>query len=384
MPTLVSVYDLVSDTSNVVRSLKARGFDDLTTYSPAPFDELEEAEDPTPSKVRILTLLGGLAGVVTGFGIQIWMSMDWPIKIAGKNFAAIPPMWIIGFELTILSRHPERSRLIGFLRARPGHWAEATAPRSPRREFGVEREERAAEVGLRGHNAKEVSFASATGRIERRMTPPPHSLTQTGCRGAGLGRVVSADEMAKKRSRLRGQSKHDGRTATTAGPGRLRDVLNAGDPTPAEQEALVRIALRLASLGGSESLDTNCTAITARPGGGDGPISAPNGLIAGSAPDRSGRRWASAPRRVPTATPIGRSAWPSRMPSYPAIPPDAPAGTSSTVSRTGRSGEADRVRCVLRRPNERIRTPFCAPVSHIRPRGHRGPASSPSSAASRA
>ena len=94
MATLVSVYELVSDTSNVVRSLKARGFDDLTTYAPAPFPELEEAEDPTPSKVRVLTLIGGLVGVVTGFGIQIWMSMDWPIKIAGKNFAAIPPMWI--------------------------------------------------------------------------------------------------------------------------------------------------------------------------------------------------------------------------------------------------------------------------------------------------
>ena len=102
MPTLVSVYDLVSDTSNVVRSLKARGFEDLTTYSPAPFDELEEAEDPRPSGVRAFTLIGGLIGVVTGFGIQIWMSMDWPIKIAGKNYAAIPPMWIIGFELTIL------------------------------------------------------------------------------------------------------------------------------------------------------------------------------------------------------------------------------------------------------------------------------------------
>jgi len=36
MATLVSVYDLVSDTSNVVRSLKARGFDDLTTYSLLP------------------------------------------------------------------------------------------------------------------------------------------------------------------------------------------------------------------------------------------------------------------------------------------------------------------------------------------------------------
>ena len=69
MATLVSVYELVSDTSNVVRSLKARGFDDLTTYSPAPFPELEEAEDPTPSKVRVLTLIGGLVGVSCGAAV---------------------------------------------------------------------------------------------------------------------------------------------------------------------------------------------------------------------------------------------------------------------------------------------------------------------------
>ena len=53
MATLVSVYELVSDTSNVVRSLKARGFDDLTTYSPAPFPELEEAEDPVAGSRRL-------------------------------------------------------------------------------------------------------------------------------------------------------------------------------------------------------------------------------------------------------------------------------------------------------------------------------------------
>ena len=164
MPTLVSVYDLVSDTSNVVRSLKARGFDDLTTYSPAPFEELEEAEDPTPSKVRILTLLGGLAGVVTGFGIQIWMSMDWPIKIAGKNFAAIPPMWIIGFELTILfGGILTVLGLIGFGGLYPRKLDEHYSPRFSAEEFGVvveceERDVAEVEALMRGHNAKEVTL----------------------------------------------------------------------------------------------------------------------------------------------------------------------------------------------------------------------------------
>ncbi len=164
MPTLVSVYDLVSDTSNVVRSLKARGFDDLTTYSPAPFTELEEAEDPRPSKVRIFTLLGGLVGVVTGFGIQIWMSMDWPIKIAGKNFAAIPPMWIIGFELTILfGGILTILGLVGLGGLYPRPLDEHYSPRFSAEEFGVvvkceDRDVAEVEALMRGNNAKEVTL----------------------------------------------------------------------------------------------------------------------------------------------------------------------------------------------------------------------------------
>ncbi len=102
MPTLVSVFDLPGDVVAAVTKLKKRGFDDLETYSPAPFPEIDDAVDPKPSLVRLFTLIGGLAGLVTGFWLQIWMSLDWPVKIAGKPFASIPPYVIIGFELTIL------------------------------------------------------------------------------------------------------------------------------------------------------------------------------------------------------------------------------------------------------------------------------------------
>ena len=102
MPTLVSAFDYPDQVVNAVRKLKGRGFTDLEVYSPAPFEEIDDAVDPKPSAVRIYTLVGGLVGVVTGFFIQIWMSWDWPIRIAGKPFASIPAYTIIGFELTIL------------------------------------------------------------------------------------------------------------------------------------------------------------------------------------------------------------------------------------------------------------------------------------------
>ena len=102
MPALLSIFDLPDDVVSAVTKLKKRGFDDIETYCPAPFPEIDDAVDERPSAVRLFTLIGGLTGVVTGFAMQIWMSLDWPVKVAGKPFASIPPYVIIGFEFTIL------------------------------------------------------------------------------------------------------------------------------------------------------------------------------------------------------------------------------------------------------------------------------------------
>lgn len=167
MATLVSVYDFPSDVATVVRKLKSRGFENLTTYAPAPFEEIEEAEDPSPSGVRAFTLIGGLVGVVTGFGIQIWMSMDWPIKIAGKNIASIPPMWIIGFELTILFGGVLTVIGLAILAGLyPRPLDEHYSPRFSANEFGVvvsceDRDVAEVESLMRGHNAKEVTLAAS-------------------------------------------------------------------------------------------------------------------------------------------------------------------------------------------------------------------------------
>ena len=91
MPTLLSIFDLPDDAATAITKLRGRGFDVLESYSPAPFEQIDEAMDERPSKVRIFTLVGGLTGVITGFLMQIWMSWEWPIKIAGKAYASIPP-----------------------------------------------------------------------------------------------------------------------------------------------------------------------------------------------------------------------------------------------------------------------------------------------------
>jgi hypothetical protein len=102
MPTLLGVFEKPICVADGSRRLRDRGYRDLEIYSPVPSHELDRALDEKPSRVRIFTLVGGLTGVTAGYAMTIWMALDWPIMIAGKPFASIPPYTIIAFELTIL------------------------------------------------------------------------------------------------------------------------------------------------------------------------------------------------------------------------------------------------------------------------------------------
>jgi hypothetical protein len=164
MPTLVSVFDMPDDTATAIRKLRGRGFDQIESYSPAPFEQIDEAMDDRPSKVRAFTLVGGLTGVVTGFAMQIWMSLEWPLKIAGKAYASIPPYVIIGFELTILFGGV--LTLVGLFlvgRLYPRPLDAAYSPRFSAEEFGVavtvsDRDVAEVDALLRSLSAKEVTL----------------------------------------------------------------------------------------------------------------------------------------------------------------------------------------------------------------------------------
>ncbi len=102
MPTLVGVFSQPLEVAELAKRLRDRGYTDLEIYSPVPSSELDEALDERPSRVRYFTLIGGLAGVVTGYVMTVLMSNDWPLPVGGKPIASYAPYTIIAFELTIL------------------------------------------------------------------------------------------------------------------------------------------------------------------------------------------------------------------------------------------------------------------------------------------
>jgi hypothetical protein len=101
---VLGVFAHVDTTLDAIRKLRAKGFSELTVYTPVPVEEIEEEiEKVRPlSNVRFFTLVGALTGTATGFFLTIWSSLKWELITGGKAPVSFPPFVIIAFELTIL------------------------------------------------------------------------------------------------------------------------------------------------------------------------------------------------------------------------------------------------------------------------------------------
>jgi hypothetical protein len=111
--SVLGVFAHVDTTVRALEELRARGYHDLTVYTPIPIHEIEEVleRDRPVSRVRIFTLLGGLTGIVSAFLITIWTSMVWGQVTGGKFMqlapggivgSSLPPFFIIAFEMMVL------------------------------------------------------------------------------------------------------------------------------------------------------------------------------------------------------------------------------------------------------------------------------------------
>ncbi len=102
--TVLGVFAHVDTTVRALEELRAKGYHDLTVYTPVPVHEIEDVleRDRPVSRVRLFTLIGGLTGTVSGFLLTIWSALLWELTTGGKPVVSIPPFVVIAFELTIL------------------------------------------------------------------------------------------------------------------------------------------------------------------------------------------------------------------------------------------------------------------------------------------
>jgi len=82
---------------------RAAGYEKVDAYSPFPVHELFDALDVHDRRVPLFVLLGGIGGMIAGFGLCYWVStIAYPLNIGGRPFNSWPAFIPVTFELTIL------------------------------------------------------------------------------------------------------------------------------------------------------------------------------------------------------------------------------------------------------------------------------------------
>lgn len=85
------------------RALREAGHAGLDVYSPYPLAGTAEALGLKPTRIPLVTLVGGLTGALTGYAIQAYTNaVDYPINVGGRPPHAAPMFVPITFELGVL------------------------------------------------------------------------------------------------------------------------------------------------------------------------------------------------------------------------------------------------------------------------------------------
>jgi len=85
------------------KKVREAGYRHIEAYTPFPIEGLSEAVGFRWTAVPLLTLIGGIGGGLTGFGLQYWVSaITYPLNIAGRPLNSWPAFIPVTFELTVL------------------------------------------------------------------------------------------------------------------------------------------------------------------------------------------------------------------------------------------------------------------------------------------
>ena len=100
---VMAEFDAAQALVDAAKRTVAEGYTKAEAYTPFPIEELNDILHGTRTILPKLVLLGGLAGMATGFGLQYWtMAVDYPLNVGGRPFASWPAFVVPSYELTIL------------------------------------------------------------------------------------------------------------------------------------------------------------------------------------------------------------------------------------------------------------------------------------------
>ncbi len=96
-------FSTPEDLLAATKKAREAGYKHVEAYTPFPVEGLSEAVGFRWTAVPLLTLMGGVGGGLTGFGLQYWVAaITYPLNIGGRPLNSWPAFIPVTFELTVL------------------------------------------------------------------------------------------------------------------------------------------------------------------------------------------------------------------------------------------------------------------------------------------
>jgi hypothetical protein len=100
---VMAEFDSAQAVVDAARRTMAAGFTKVEAYTPVPIEELNDIIHRKRTILPKISLLGGLAGMATGFALQYWASViEYPFNVGGRPYASWTAFVVPSYELTIL------------------------------------------------------------------------------------------------------------------------------------------------------------------------------------------------------------------------------------------------------------------------------------------
>lgn len=100
---LIAEFDSPQALMDGVRDAYEHGFRHMDAFSPFPIEGLAEEMGFTHNRLPLLVLIGGILGLLGGYGLAYWTSViAYPINVAGRPFHSWPAFLPVTFETTVL------------------------------------------------------------------------------------------------------------------------------------------------------------------------------------------------------------------------------------------------------------------------------------------
>lgn len=100
---IMAEFDTPTELVDAARQVRDAGYKKTDAFSPFPLHEIDEALGIKRSILPFLVLGGGVAGLLTGLGLQYFVHViDYPLNVGGRPYFSLPSFIPPAYELTIL------------------------------------------------------------------------------------------------------------------------------------------------------------------------------------------------------------------------------------------------------------------------------------------